>query len=788
MQKYIKSISENLPSSLVLLRAGDDRKCPVENGFPMKGWTSRTESDAYDPNWSNYAMLTGAVSGIWVFDVDNKEYKDGRKNMEVINDWFIENDFIIEDAFVVETPSGGYHIYFKYTDDLEHVVDNYQEFNDIQVNGKCVIFIGSSYNKEYIERYDKITKKTTKVNYPYSNPYKILYDNEITEAPKFILDVVKRSVKKEPIELHNIEECNITPENQSICSDYDYQQDLRYDSFKYCTLEEKKYYIKKLTEIINPNRITNYNNWVNTAFLLKNELGEDGYDIFHTLSKRDKKGYISLDENEDTREVRVRNKWKSDIKCDPCIDNKITVASLLQWSKEDNLEKYDKLLKPLRKKISQIEKEENEIQAKSNFLVKVEEFEKTHCKIMSKGIYIRCYKDNIYFLKQKQLEEIYKHISYGKERERFIDHWMEYDDIRIYEDIDCYPDRSKCPEDCYNTWTDYYVDTIKEYTENIYARDLILKHIMILCNHDDNCYNYILKWIAHLLKYPDQKAHMITFLSGQGGGKGCLMKLLERIIGTQKYFQTTKPERDVWGNFNGIMLYKMLVNINELSKKKALDADDDIKGLITDETIVINQKNINQIVLKSFHRFIITTNNLETIKLPEDDRRNVVIKCSNELMGNKEYFIEMFNLLNDDNVIKTIGEYFKQIEVNKDFLNEPIPNTDLRQDLIDLSMGPYKMWLNSFSSKRSGIIDMYCGDLYRDFNNFMDENRLDYKNINLIKFAKNIVYINNVQRGKKDKKGAHIIIDTDAIKKNLGIEIEEEQEGGENIYKELKNL
>jgi phage/plasmid-associated DNA primase len=52
----------------------------------------------------------------------------------------------------------------------------------------------------------------------------------------------------------------------------------------------------------------------------------------------------------------------------------------------------------------------------------------------------------------------------------------------------------------------------------------------------------------------------------------------------------------VWGNFNGLMANAFLVAVDELEKQKAKDMAQ-IKGLITEPTLPINQKGKGQYII-----------------------------------------------------------------------------------------------------------------------------------------------------------------------------------------------
>ena len=731
MEGYISSISKNLPTNIVLLKAHNDKKCPVSIG-----WSLRKESDIYDSKWSNYALLTGLVSGIWVFDIDNKE-----NNKREIIDWFLDNDYDYEEDFVVETPTGGLHIYYQYDASISNV-KHFKKYNDIQSNGQCVIFIGSKYTNGLL--------KNNKLHYYPNKQYTLECDNKIRKAPKFLID--------------------------AIINDHDSHD---YDNDDYsCECSNKENEIIKLLDMLDSKYYNDYEYWNRIGMIIYNELGYDGIKIYNLFSQKSEDKYDGIRSIE-----RKINSFKSNP------NKRLTIASLHRYAKECNPDAYNdyKMNMSKEKKESKEEQKKQLDQEMKNELANVfADFEKTHCKIVSSNVYIRHENNKIHLLPVKTLKEMYCHIEFplitGK---RFIDQWVIYEDIRRYDTMDVYPDKSKCPSNCFNLWTEFYGSTIDKYTEMPNERDIILKHIMILCGNDKIIYDYFIKWIANMIQYPYMKSTMITFYAKQGSGKGCLLELLKRMIGSDKYFSTAHPERDVYGSFNSSMSAKSLINLDEMEKKQAIDADGKIKNLITESTITINKKMMPQYIERSFHHFIITTNNLETIKITSDDRRNVLIESSNELIGNKEYFTKMWNLLEDDNVIKTMYEYFKSIDTPKVFLNVDRPMTNLKRDMMETCKSRYEIWLSNYCINKTGLIEENGTQCYENFKTFCDRNNMSINEINNIKFGIYISRLPHVNK-KHTKTGIKYIFDMNAL--NELYHPEEIEEIEEHINDSLDKL
>ena len=73
-----------------------------------------------------------------------------------------------------------------------------------------------------------------------------------------------------------------------------------------------------------------------------------------------------------------------------------------------------------------------------------------------------------------------------------------------------------------------------------------------------------------MIQYLAVKSICPTLISKQGAGKGTLLLLIRKMLGTEKVFETATPSRDIWGDFNGKMAHAFFVNLNELSKKELL--------------------------------------------------------------------------------------------------------------------------------------------------------------------------------------------------------------------------
>jgi hypothetical protein len=377
-------------------------------------------------------------------------------------------------------------------------------------------------------------------------------------------------------------------------------------------------------------------------------------------------------------------------------------------------------------------------------------FEENHLRINDKGFFIREYPHKNIIMSKSHLITSYEHMVYHKIKDdkiiecNFINDWLKNNPTQRQKDnLECYPPPSICPENVYNTWKPFAMELVTEYTENLEALQMFKEHIKIMCGNDDSVANYMECWIAQMIQYPAVKSNCPTIISKQGAGKGTLLKLISGIIGTDKYFETTTPSRDVWGDFNSRMADTFLVNLDELSRKETMECDGKIKGLITNPLMTINEKGIKQYSIISAHRFIATTNHEDPIKTEKDDRRNWIVRASDSKIGDIDYFNKLNEYINDVNALKTCYEYFKSIPDMDKFHKLPMAVTEYQEDMKEQNVSAIEMWLKDFVADNfyAEEVVKFTKDLFYLFNEWCNNCGIQYK-VNLQSFSVRLKRLN----------------------------------------------
>jgi hypothetical protein len=370
------------------------------------------------------------------------------------------------------------------------------------------------------------------------------------------------------------------------------------------------------------------------------------------------------------------------------------------------------------------------------FAMVAAEFEKTHAKIVNKAVFVKEDDGRIIYMSKQEIKTAYEHMSYERQkedgkvvRENFMQAWLTNNEgQRRYRDADTYPPGTECPKDVYNLWVAFAMEAVKEWESRPEAEEFILNHLRILCNHDEGAFEYLRDWIAQMIQFPAIKTTCPVLISEEGAGKGTLVHLLKRMLGERKVFETTAPGRDVWGDFNGRMCDAFLVIPNELSKKETLENEGRIKGLITDQSLTINAKGKGQFDIVSYHRFLITTNNRGPMNTHKGDRRNWMVRSSDEKCGDSAYFAKMYELLADVNVVKHMYEYFKGIPGMELFHKRRIPSTEYQSNLAELAKTPVEQWMECFALENEDKVEVVMSGqaALEKFMHWCGENNVEY--------------------------------------------------------------
>lgn len=230
---------------------------------------------------------------------------------------------------------------------------------------------------------------------------------------------------------------------------------------------------------------------------------------------------------------------------------------------------------------------------------------------------------------------------HGKVREACIyDTWIQDPQKRFYETVDFIPfnRHNNVPSTIWNTFEGFATNIEFEDAEDeLEPRNIdnFIRLVETLCDNEEPVYMYLMKYLAHLVQYPNRRTtKIIVIKSWTGVGKDTLIETMAKILG-EEYVGATADLNDIFGTFNVMLKNKLIITLNEMQGKDGIKFQENLKDLSTKSHIIVNEKHMKQQKQSNFCRVFIMSNNDLPVNIQVNDRRYVVITSSYDLVINQ---------------------------------------------------------------------------------------------------------------------------------------------------------
>ena len=144
-----------------------------------------------------------------------------------------------------------------------------------------------------------------------------------------------------------------------------------------------------------------------------------------------------------------------------------------------------------------------------------------------------------------------------------------------------------------------------------------LDHLKLIYPED---WKWIVNYFRHLVQKPGDKVRHAPILQGaQGCGKTMITKVARDLVGQSYATEFNQARLD--SGFNGFLEGNLLIVINDLEVKNGIKSLNDLKTLISDDTVVIEAKGREAKEAPNFASVMITTNHKNSVSIKDGDRR-----------------------------------------------------------------------------------------------------------------------------------------------------------------------
>jgi putative DNA primase/helicase len=332
----------------------------------------------------------------------------------------------------------------------------------------------------------------------------------------------------------------------------------------------------------------------------------------------------------------------------------------------------------------------------------------------------------------------------------FLDKWLKDKDMKTYDALGYYPDRSECPPNIFNTFKGFAAENM-EHTSDADITP-ILYHLKVLVNYNDECYNFLIDWLAHIIQKPSQLNGIAVVINGQHGcGKDIFINWFsEYILGMQHVYKTATPNKDIFDLFNSARHNKLLIHIEEANKFVINSTNvEAFKNMITDKFCSIRKMRTDvETNSKNYNRFILTTNNNDPFNIADTERRFFAVKASSSYCKNNEYFSTLLRTMYDVNVQYAFFTFLMDRDItNRNWLM--IPETDYLRNAKLSSVPNIYHFLHSYiemSESEDNEIREAARSLYFEYRSWCGDAEYKLKALNERDFSITLRDIEGMER------------------------------------------
>jgi len=184
----------------------------------------------------------------------------------------------------------------------------------------------------------------------------------------------------------------------------------------------------------------------------------------------------------------------------------------------------------------------------------------------------------------------------------------------------------------------YEIEKIEDkYKNDNSDLDTILQIRKYLVGESEENVKFFDNWMATLIQTPQHPTRCALVLkSDEGCGKGSFLRMIGKMIGS-KYFRMGGSPKYMFGEFNQCMEGKLLVVVDEMSKKDGKTYEDRIKEAVTEPTLGIRYMRVDGVKdTNNYANLVFPTNKNSVVRVSSSDRRFCIF-TSTDLTGNTEY-------------------------------------------------------------------------------------------------------------------------------------------------------
>lgn len=252
---------------------------------------------------------------------------------------------------------------------------------------------------------------------------------------------------------------------------------------------------------------------------------------------------------------------------------------------------------------------------------------------------------------------------------REVDIWLNSPMRRTYAGGLALMPSGDCPKDTYNLWRGFGVEPAEGDVTPI------LSFIEgVICSGNAEYSDYLIRWLAFCVQYPDLQAGVVPVLQGgKGIGKSTIGRLMVKIFG-QHGLQITAT-RHLTGNFNAHLRSTLFLLADEAFYAGDPQGGAVLKGLVTEDYLSIEQKGVDVYQVRNRLKIMMCSNSEWVVPASSDERRYFCLTVSDKHQGDYEYWNRLNAWINNGGAETFLHYLLNKVDLS-DFNIRAVPQTE----------------------------------------------------------------------------------------------------------------
>jgi hypothetical protein len=218
-----------------------------------------------------------------------------------------------------------------------------------------------------------------------------------------------------------------------------------------------------------------------------------------------------------------------------------------------------------------------------------------------------------------------------------------------------------------------------------------LEHVSYLLDGNGEAIEHVLSFFAHMLQRPQERVgHALLIMSeAKGIGKSTLGNIVRGLVGERN--SRVVQTKDLKGQFDGWLMGKILVQVDEVYEAGNWDLANKLKPIITERTVSVNVKYGPQLEVENFARFLMFSNHTAPLNIEDGDRRYFVFN-SKAQVRDQSYYDALHRYL-DHAALNAIYSFLMRRDLSTFSPYRVPPMTEAKQAVIDVSGHPLRAYI-----------------------------------------------------------------------------------------------